>query len=469
METQTDKFALLIGVGDDLPYTVVDAQKIGETLTDETLVGYPKENVILRTEKNADRKGILSGFDELIERADKDASVLIYYSGHGGTYEVKDDQEKVIDHKFYLQPHGMTAENYLDTWVTAEELTEKVNAIKSNKLVFLLDCCHAEGMTQEGLVHMDAMAQQLNNEGGMWVISSCQDNQKSWRLPEAENSLFTECLLEVMTGRHKRPFVDSKVTITDVVEHIFEEVPKRAKKVIDRDTGNPIDQKPFAKFQMSENVVLSNFPNNVESHEATIAELEPVAGKLGERSLIKLLEAMEAIGRTDDAINLLESHKKTKNDADLLNLLGDLYKTKFLESDFEVDGLKAMQYHKKALSIAEKEEDEQQIYLNAINLAFLYLMLDLSKKEMRQFAEQALNTAENYYYPSVEKTGTMAEAHIYLNQLDEAKKYYLQVSEEGGIRAKMKIYKDAYKAYAILFNQNPEDPFIKFLNDKLLT
>lgn len=468
MDNHDNKYALLIGVGDDLPYTVIDAEKIAETLMDDSLVGYPKENVILRTETGADRKGILSGFDELIRKTDRDSSVLIYYSGHGGTYELRDDNKEVTGHKFFLQPQGMTAENYLDTWVTAEELTEKVNALESNKLVFLLDCCHAEGMTQHGLANMDAMAQQLNNEGGMWVISSSQDNQKSWRLPGDENSLFTQCLLEVMSGRHKRPFTDTKVTITDVVEHIFEEVPKRAKKVNDKDTGKPIEQQPFAKFQMSENVVLSNFPNNVEGHEATIAELEPKIDKLGERSLIKLLEAMEAIGRTDDAIHILENHKKTQNDADLLNVLGDLYKTKYLETDFEEHGQTSLNHHKKALKIAIDEEDEQQIYLNAINLAFLYLMLDLSKKEMRGYAQKAFEAAENYFYPSVEKHGTMGEAKIYLNQLEDAKRYYRKAGEEGGIRAKMKIYKDAHKAFTILFNDNPEDEFMQFLNNTLL-
>ena len=469
MENHNDKYALIIGVGDDLPYTVLDAEKIAQTLMDVALVGYPKENVILRTETNADRSGILSGFDELISKTDRDSSVLIYYSGHGGTYEIKDNDKNVIGHKFWLQPHGMTAENYKDAWVTAEELTEKVNALDSNKLVFLLDCCHAEGMTQQGLANMDAMAQQLNNEGGMWVISSSQDNQKSWRLPNAENSLFTECLLEVMTGRHKRPFTDTKVTITDVVEHIFEEVPKRAKKVNNKKTGKPIEQQPFAKFQMSENVVLSNFPKNMESHEATIAELEPNISKLGERSLIKLLDAMEAIGRTDDAISVLENHKKTNNDADLLNVLGDLYKTKYLETDFEEYGQTSVKHHKKALTIAEDEEDVQQIYLNAINLAFLYLMLDLSKKEMRAYAQKALDAAQEYFYPSVEKFGTMGEANIYLNKLEEAKQHFKKAGEEGGIRMKMKIYKDAHHVFTTLYNENPEDEFVQFLNSCLLT
>ena len=468
MKEHNNKFALIIGVGDDLPYTVIDAQKIYDTLIDQKLVGYPKENVIVLTEENADRKGILKGFDELLKKTNSESSVLLYYSGHGGTYKLRDDNDTVIGHKYFLQPHGMTAENYAEKWVTAEELTEKVNALKSNKLVFLLDCCHAEGMTQQGLANMSEMAQQLNDKGGMWVISSCQDNQKSWRLPDAENSLFTECLLEVMTGKHKTPFIEPEVTITDVVEHIFEEVPKRAIKVLNIDTGEPIQQKPFAKFQMSENVILSSFPKNREGHQAVIDELEPKIGELGERSLIKLLNAMEAVGRQDDAIQILKAHKKTNEDADLLNLLGDLYKGKYLQTDLESFGEAALNCHVKALEIAKKEEDEEQIFLNAINLAYLYVMLDLSKKKMRGYAALALDTAKNYFYPSVFKYGTIAEANIYLNQLNEAKEYYRKVAEEAGIRNRMKIYKDAINAFSMLYNENANDPFVLFLNKELL-
>ena len=460
MQEHKNQFALIIGVGGDIEYTIDDAKKLRDTLIDPKLVGYPEDNVILRTGEEADRKGILGAFDELKEKTNEDSSILFYYSGHGGKY--------AREHKFYLQPHGMTAENYKDTWVKAEELKDKINALDSKNLVMFLDCCHAEGMLQTGLEDFYGLAQKLNDEGGVWVVASCQDNQKSWKLPGDDNSLFTECLLEVLSGKHTSPFLDPKVTITDVVEYIFEEVPRRAVKVINKKTGKPIEQQPFAKFQMSENVVLSHFPKNMDTHEAIVADLEPKADKLDERSFIKLLQSMEIVGRREDAIALLEANKRTQTDADLLNALGDLYKGKYLENRHQADGEHALQCHEKALELALSDEDEEQVYLNAINLAFLYLMLDLSKKKMRTYAEQALEVAGNYFYGSTDKYGTMGEACIYLNRLDEAKGHYQKVGEEGGIRSRMKIYQDAYKAYSILFNDNPRDPFLEFLKETLL-
>ncbi|MCX2719920.1 caspase family protein [Lentiprolixibacter aurantiacus] len=460
MLVHKNQFALIIGVGDDLPYTIDDAIKLRDTLIDPGLVGYPKENVILRTGKEADRAGILGAFDELREKTDQDSSILFYYSGHGGKY--------TSQHKFYLQPYGMTAENYATTWVKAEELRDKINALDSKNLVMFLDCCHAEGMLQSGLEDFYGLAQKLNDEGGVWVVASCQDNQKSWRLPGDENSLFTECLLEVLSGKHTSPFMDPKITITDVVEYIFEEVPRRAIRVLNPKTEEPIQQQPFAKFQMSENVVLSHFPKNIDTHEAIVADLERKADKIDERSFIKLLQSMEIIGRRDHAIELLEKHERAHNDADLLNALGDLYKGRYLETNYEADGQHALKCHQEALELALADEDGEQVFLNAINLAFLYLMLDLNKKQMRDYAKQAHDAAKDYFYPSPDKFGTMGEACIYLYRLDEAKEHYAKVGGEGGIRARMKIYQDAHKVYTTLYNDNPEDPFLKFLETTLL-
>lgn len=128
MYNSNNNFALIIGVGgDQIEYTVNDAIMLHKNLTNKDLIGYPKENVILRTEEQATRKGILDAFDELHEKTDEDSTILLYYSGHGGKYLTK--------HKFFLQPSDMTADNVEETMITAEELKEKINALPSSKLV----------------------------------------------------------------------------------------------------------------------------------------------------------------------------------------------------------------------------------------------------------------------------------------------------------------------------------------------
>ena len=74
--------ALLIGVGGyNMEETVNDATALHNILADKSLAGY--KNIILLTEEQATRDGILKAFEKLINETNEDSSVLIYYSGHG--------------------------------------------------------------------------------------------------------------------------------------------------------------------------------------------------------------------------------------------------------------------------------------------------------------------------------------------------------------------------------------------------
>jgi len=460
MYNSDNNFALIIGVGgDQIEYTVNDATKLHENLTNKDLIGYPVDNVILRTEEQATRKGILEAFDELLKKTDEDSTILLYYSGHGGKYSDK--------HKFFLQPSDMTADNVEETMITASELKEKINALASNKLVLFLDCCHAEGLVQSGIQGLYGMAQKLNDEQGIWIMASCQDNEKSYG--GGDHSFFTQALLDVLAGKHVRPFTDPEISMMDVVEYIFNEVPRMASNCVD-ENDNEVVQTPYFKTQMSENLILSHFPRNAQDHERIIAELEPNVEALDEERFIKLIKSMEAVGRVEDAISTLNKNKQTKSDPDLMEALGDLYRNHYIKNRLQKEGEEALEIYKKAHELAVKTEDEEQVFTNAVKVAFMLAKLDLSKKEMREYAALALSAADNYVYDSVPKFVTMAEASIYLGDLEASKKHYTVVDTKSGIRFKMKCYERAFLIYDTLFDpQNEQDPFILYLKDTLLT
>ncbi len=458
MENQENNYALIIGVGDDLPYTVKDANNLYNTLIDKNRVGFPAENVIVLTDKKANRENILKAFDDLKEKTDEDATILFYYSGHGG---------RLDGHKFFLQPYGVTLENYKQTVVYADELKDKINALPSSKLVLFLDCCHAEGMIQTGIEGLYGMAQKLNDDHGVWVMASCQDDQKSYG---AENeSFFTKCLLEVMSGEHRRPFTDPEVSIMDVVEYIFEEVPKRAAEYVD-ENDQPCVQTPFFKTQMSENIVLSYFPKNVEDYESIIASLEPKLKELDEEHFLKLINAQEAVGRGEDAMKNLKGHNEIDSDPDLQEKLGELYRNRYLNSKLRKEGESALKSFKKANGLAIEKQDEEQVFTTAIKIAFMYAKLDLNKMEMRDYAKKAREAALLYFYPIPNKIATIAEAGIYLNLLEESKEYYKKLTEKAGIRYRMQCYDRAVRVYNSLFQpKDSKDPFLVYLEETLLS
>ena len=116
MHELDNAFALLIGVGADLPVTAADAQSLYDLLSHPKIGGYRSENIELLIEEEATREHILAAFDRLIEKVDDHSSVLLFYSGHGGYYPPWQ--------QFYLVPHGFDPDGYESTWVKAEELQE---------------------------------------------------------------------------------------------------------------------------------------------------------------------------------------------------------------------------------------------------------------------------------------------------------------------------------------------------------
>ncbi|PRP66498.1 caspase family protein [Nonlabens agnitus] len=262
-------YALLIGVGKDLPASARDAEAIANLLSDPDKVGYKPENIQLLVEKQATRKGILDAFDTLIDKTDEDSSVLLFYSGHGGTYTDNDIQEWEHDGKdlkpeeenethYFWVPNDYNGRKYRDTWVLATELKEKLASLKTRRLILVLDCCHAGGMTKSSpgigkaslkdrLTNPEGMIHKMDDGRGMSILSSCRAEERSWIIPkDAENSLFTECLLEVLEGKHHPDFKEPYVRMTDVINHVMRKVPE-VKSV----------QRPFVTLQMFDNFILS--------------------------------------------------------------------------------------------------------------------------------------------------------------------------------------------------------------------
>ncbi len=287
----------MIGVGHDLPESVKDAQAVYDILVNPKLAGYKKENITLLVEKQAVRKKILKAFKDLIAKTDENASVLIYYSGHGGTFTDNDliasrktgEPEKPESENkryYFLQPNDCTIENFEKTWVLAQELRELISALKSNRIILFLDCCHAEGMTKAGteinstelkqrLRNPEGLAQNIDDGKGMSFLTSCRAEEKSYILPGDTLSLFTTCLIEVLTGEHKTFFEEPFVRMTDVINYLMKKVPERKPT-----------QRPFVNIQMYDDFILSKLPKEKKHQLDTSTKIEPPITKPIEKEIV---------------------------------------------------------------------------------------------------------------------------------------------------------------------------------------
>lgn len=322
-------YALLIGVGnnpnfpeDDLPESVNDANAIANVLSDPELAGYKSENITILVNDSADRKGILEALDRLINVTNEESTVFIFYSGHGG-------YSKWLD-KYHLCPNGFDKEDHLPTWISAEEFQEKLNAIQSNIKVLFLDCCHAQGITLKGsdetvendskpesirepeLNNVDELGDKFFDIPNLSYISSCRAEQQSFILKNQNNSLFTQCLIEVLRGKHRKGFDDPYIRVTETLNYLLREVPAKV--------PSPYEQHPAFNIRGEQDLILSFAPKikrkssgSVQSHnddfliEMTKEEIrdieESIKTKMDEikalrRSKLTLLDA-RFIYRTD--------------------------------------------------------------------------------------------------------------------------------------------------------------------------
>ena len=272
MSTLDNAYAILIGVGADLPASVRDAKAIKRILADKELAGYKKENITLLVNKDVTAKNILKAFDDLISKINEDSSVVLFYSGHGGTYTDNDiielegkgaplKPEEENESHYYFVPNDFDPKKFRKTWLLATDLKNKIRSLRTRRLIFFLDCCHAEGMTMAGpelkttvlnenLENPVGLMQRIDDGAGMSILSSCRAKELSWIIPEeAKNSLFTKSLLEVLQGQHKDHFDEPFIRMTDVINYVMKKVPE----------VQPI-QRPFVNLQMYDDFILSRLP-----------------------------------------------------------------------------------------------------------------------------------------------------------------------------------------------------------------
>ena len=219
----THGYALLIGVGGDLPVTVKDATALHDILIAPQRCAYPLGQVKLLTKSQADQSGILDGLDWLISNVQRDenATAIVYFSGHGG-----------FAPEYHLVPAGYDSQKIRQTAISGAMFTQKIQAIHAQKLIILLDCCFAAGMTTTkatGFIPSsfppELPAVLAQGSGRVLIASSRQDEVSHIG---SSYSVFTQALREGLAG-YGAATRDGYAYIADVALYIGRVVPARTR------------------------------------------------------------------------------------------------------------------------------------------------------------------------------------------------------------------------------------------------
>lgn len=247
-ETFRHGHALIIGVGADLPATVDDAVGLADILRDAGRCAYPSGHVDLLTGEGATVDGLRSAFKKLIDSTDHESTVIVYFSGHG--FQVVSAPQKV----HYLLPYGYDLDRLEQTAINGAEFAGFLRAIPAQKLLVLLDCCHAGGVGEATVPGAQMVKSPLPPEaqsllaagrGKVLVASSRQDEVSYTGKPYSAFSLaLVEALCGTGTARD-----DGYVRVADLAMYAREVVPRRTD---DR-------QHPILDFAQADNFVLAYY------------------------------------------------------------------------------------------------------------------------------------------------------------------------------------------------------------------
>jgi hypothetical protein len=213
--------ALLIGVGkrpDDseaMAITADDAQKMTDEL--QKRCGLLPANIHLLQNQEANKANFIASLDALIQKT-KDspaAMVWLYFSGHGCVTQ---------DKKYYLICNDTLKEDIANTALLGTDLVQKLQAMQTDKMLILLDCCHAGGITTQGLQMTDVPFEAedfLKSKPNRVVLTASHAEQVSFVSKPV--SLFTYALIEGLAGKYFQSG-DKSVTIFDLAMYIRERV-----------------------------------------------------------------------------------------------------------------------------------------------------------------------------------------------------------------------------------------------------
>ncbi|MEH2425413.1 MAG: caspase family protein [Nostoc sp.] len=239
----THGYALLIGVGESaynklsLPVTVKDTQMIYAALIDPELCAYPdnKEHIQVLNNQEATRQGILDGLNWLKEKATADPSVtiFIYYSGHGWV-------DKTTS-RYYLLQHDIKPTKLASSALAAETFTDALWQIRSERLLVVIDSCHAAGMATSKETDVELLEEfdnfervapskgfidELKQGKGRVVFTSSEGEQQSW-IKDESNSIYTYHFIEALQGAANLTG-NTEVKVSNLMNHLSKAVPESA-------------------------------------------------------------------------------------------------------------------------------------------------------------------------------------------------------------------------------------------------
>jgi len=252
--------ACVIGVGGDLPNTVDDAKGFAKILKDPERCAYPESQVQVLTGEQATRANIITALETLASTTNAESTVLVYFSGHG--YQLSGAIKS-----YFLMPHGYDSKDLSETAISGSEFVGLLRDIPAQKLLVLLDCCHAGGLSdldgfQIAKAPLPPEATKLFAKGGgKMIIGSSMPDELSFAAKPY--SVFTYVLIKGLCGEGAVK-KDGYIRAADLAMY--------ASRVVSKLTSDK--QHPVLNIEKADNFVLAYYAGGNLQPKGLPMELE---------------------------------------------------------------------------------------------------------------------------------------------------------------------------------------------------
>ncbi|MCW3123042.1 MAG: caspase family protein [Flavipsychrobacter sp.] len=219
-------FALTVGIGarpakDDqradneaMAVTALDAERVYGELKGRLRI--EEDNLGGLHGESAKKDDVVAALDLLVKNTNKpDAEtemVIIYFSGHG----------QLENGNYYLVCYDTTDKDMARTAIPGSVFVEKLQAIKSEKVLVFLDCCHSGGFATSADVPMNERDKnEFLGKPNRVIISA--SHAKEYSYASTPLSIFTYALVEGLAGKFFEDG-DKEVTLFNLAMYLRERV-----------------------------------------------------------------------------------------------------------------------------------------------------------------------------------------------------------------------------------------------------
>src|SRR6476620_7910276 len=215
----TNMRAICVGIGDyhhltSLPCATRDAEDVAAVLKS----GLTASDVRVLLDAAATKEAILKQLSWLASTSGPDSTAVIFFSGHGGRSKVGDEQA-------YFCSAEASPLDMEHSCLSSDEFAAALAAIKSERLLILLDTCYSGGIgdiRQHVTLSLDRLTSRnvnaLVNGRGRTILAASRPDEPAWELNGMRNGLFSTYLLRGLRGEVARD--DGTIWVSDTFSYV---------------------------------------------------------------------------------------------------------------------------------------------------------------------------------------------------------------------------------------------------------